>query len=135
MPVQFVNPEGITKPTSYSQVAIATGTKIIFISGQVALDEDGNLVGKGDLSRQTEQAYLNIAAALAGVGASFDDVAKVTIYVVGWTPDKMEPLVAGAMRAVEKIGFDPRKAMTLVGVATLASPDLLIEVEVTAVLP
>ena len=133
MSVELINPNGIFEPDTYSQVAVGRGTKTIYLSGEVALDVQGNLVGKGDLASQSEQVYLNVAAALQGIGASFQDVAKVTVYVVDWTPDKMEQLVSGAMRAAEKLGFDPRRAMTLIGVASLAMPEFLIEVEAVAV--
>jgi enamine deaminase RidA (YjgF/YER057c/UK114 family) len=85
------------------------------------------------LASPSEQAYLNVATALKGAGASFNDVAKVTVYVVDWTPDKMEQLVSGAVRAAEKLGFDPRRSVTLIGVASLAMPEFLIEVEAIAV--
>lgn len=134
MSVETVNPNGVFKPTTYSQVSIARGTKTIYLSGQVAMDEHGVVVGKGDLAAQAEQAYLNVGTALKGVGATFQDIAKLTVYVVGWTPDKMEKLVAGAMRTAPKIGFDPKRPITLIGVASLASPDFLIEVEAVAVL-
>lgn len=133
MSIELLNPDGIFKPDSYFQVAIGTGRRVIFLSGQVAQDESGGIVGKGDLAAQAEQVYVNVAAALKGAGASFEDVAKLTVYVVDWTPDKMELLVAGAMRAAAKLGFDPRRAITLIGVAALSSPDLLIEAEAVAV--
>lgn len=135
MPIQFLNPEGLFSPGSYHQVAVATGGRTIFLSGQIAVNAEGTLVGKGDLAAQAEQAYLNVAAALKGAGATFNDVAKLTVYVVNWSPDKMQQLVAGAMRVAEKSGFDPRKAITLIGVAALTSPEHLIEVEAIAVLP
>jgi enamine deaminase RidA (YjgF/YER057c/UK114 family) len=50
MPVDLINPDGVFKPPTYSQVAVATGSKTIYLSGQVAIDADGNLVGKGDLT-------------------------------------------------------------------------------------
>lgn len=94
---------------------------------------NGELVGKGDLAAQAEQAYLNVGAALRGVGATYQDIAKMTVYVVGWSPDKMEQLVTGAMRAAQRIGFDASRPMTLIGVAALHTPDYLIEVEAVAV--
>lgn len=133
MSVELLNPEGIFKPDSYFQVAVGAGQRIAFLSGQVAQDENGNIVGEGDLATQAEQVYLNVAAALKGAGATFDDVVKLTVYVVNWTPDKMEQLISGAMRAAEKLGFDPRRAITLVGVAALSSPELMVEVEAVAV--
>ena len=134
MTIQLVNPDGISKPESYSQVAVAMGTRTIYLSGQVALDARGQLVGAGDLAAQAEQAYLNVGAALAGVGAGFQDIARMNVYVVDWTQDKMEQLVAGALRAGESLGVDVRRAMTLIGVASLAAPEFLIEVEAIAVI-
>ncbi|WP_324274071.1 RidA family protein [Blastococcus brunescens] len=81
-----------------------------------------------------EQAYLNLATALSAVGGSFDDVAKVTVYVVDWTGSKMAALMDGAGRVAARLGSFPVRPMTLVGVAALAEPDLLVEVEAIAVL-
>jgi enamine deaminase RidA (YjgF/YER057c/UK114 family) len=78
---------------------------------------------------------MNIGTALDAVGGSFDDVAKLTIYVVDWSPDKMAALGAGALEAAGRLGVNPVKPTTLIGVAALGEPDLLIEVEAIAVLP
>ncbi len=134
MTVTSFNPDTLFQPPSYRQVAVAQGRRTVYLSGQVAYDQHGQLVGAGSLEAQTEQAYLNVGAALQAAGASFQDVAKTTVYVVGWTPDKMEQLIAGAMRAAPRIGFDPHRAITLVGVAALGDPALLVEVDVTAVI-
>lgn len=133
MSVELLNPDGLFKPDSYFQVGVGRGSRLVFLSGQVAQDTTGAIVGKGDLAAQSEQAYRNVVTALKGAGASFSDVVKVTVYVVNWTPDKMEPLVQGAMRVAMELGIDPRRTMTLVGVAALGSPDLMIEVEAIAV--
>ncbi|RVX40047.1 enamine deaminase RidA (YjgF/YER057c/UK114 family) [Nonomuraea polychroma] len=134
MPVTLVNPDGLPKPDVYRQMSIATGSKLVFLAGQVARDAEGGRVGEGDLAAQIEQAYLNIGTALAEAGGSFDDVAKLTIYVVDWTPDKMPLLGEGVARAAAKLGIDPVKPITLLGVAALGEPDLLVEVEATAVI-
>lgn len=134
MVVELVNPDGLPKPEVYRQLSIATGSRLVFLAGQVARDADGNRVGEGDLAAQVEQAYLNIGAAMAGVGGSFDDVAKLTIYIVDWSPDKMPLLGEGVARAAAKLGVDPVKPITLLGVAALGEPDLLVEVEATAVI-
>ncbi|SEL69632.1 RidA family protein [Rhodococcus maanshanensis] len=135
MPVTLINPEGLPKPDVYRQLSISTGSKIVFLAGQVARDADGRPVGEGDFAAQVEQTYLNIGTALNEIGGSFDDVAKLTIYVVDWTPDKMALLGEGVTRAAEKMGVDPVKPITLLGVASLGEPDLMVEVEATAVLP
>ncbi|MGO4431024.1 RidA family protein, partial [Streptomyces sp. MCAF7] len=107
MAITLVNPDGLPKIDVYRQVSIASGSKLVFIAGQVAWDAEGNTVGEGDLTAQVEQCYLNIGTALAGVGGSFDDVAKLTVHVVDWTPDKMPALLEGISRAAAKLGVTP----------------------------
>ncbi|MEH1099519.1 RidA family protein [Micromonospora sp. CPCC 205561] len=135
MPIELLNPDGLPKPEMYRQVAVASGSRMVFLAGQVARTETGEPVGAGDLAAQTEQAYLNVATALAAVGGSFDDVAKLTVYVVDWSAEKMAALGEGVGRAAARLGVDPVKPVTLLGVAALGEPDLLIEVEAVAVLP
>ena len=86
-----------------------------------------------DLAAQVEQVYLNVATALAAAGASFADVAKLTAYLVDWTPEKFEPFMAGRARASAKLGGAVLPPFTGIGVATLAEPDMLVELEATAV--
>ncbi|OLF13382.1 RidA family protein [Actinophytocola xanthii] len=133
MTVELLNPPDLPVPTAFYQVGVATGTTTVYVSGQVARTADGTPVGAGDLAAQTEQVYRNLDAALRGAGASFADVVKLTAYVVDWTPEKMAELGAGAARAAEALGIDIVKPITLLGVAALAEPDLLIEVEAIAV--
>ncbi|MEV7842516.1 RidA family protein [Streptomyces cyaneofuscatus] len=134
MAITLLDPEGLPKVGAYRQVAIATGSKLVFIAGQVAWDADGTTVGEGDLAAQVERCYLNIGTALAGAGGTFDDVVKLTVYVVDWTPDKMPQFLEGAARAAEKLGVTPVPPGTLVGVAALDVPEHLVEIEATAVL-
>ncbi|MFI9296958.1 RidA family protein [Streptomyces gardneri] len=134
MAIILVNPSGLPEVDAYRQVSIATGSKLVFIAGQVAWDVNGVTVGKGDLAAQVEQCYLNVGAALAEVGASFDDVAKLTIYVVDWTPCKMSQLMDGIARAATKLGVTPVPPGTLLGVAALDIPEHLVEIEATAVI-
>ena len=134
MAITLVNPERLPKVDIYKQVSVATGSKLVFIAGQVARDADGGKVGEGDFAAQVEQCYLNLGTALAAVGATFDDVAKLTVYLVDWTPDKMPLFVEGAARAAAKLGVTPLPPLTGIGVAALAEPDLLVEIEATAVL-
>ncbi|MFJ1840135.1 MULTISPECIES: RidA family protein [unclassified Streptomyces] len=134
MAITLVNPSGLPEIPVYRQVSIASGAKLVFIAGQVAWDAEGVTVGEGDLAAQVEQSYLNVGTALAEVGASFDDVAKLTVYVVDWTPDKMPLLLEGIARASAKLGTTPKAPATLIGVATLDVPDHLVEVEATAII-
>jgi enamine deaminase RidA (YjgF/YER057c/UK114 family) len=135
MPVELVNPAGLPVPEVYAQLSVATGSRTVYLSGQVARDAEGRPVGTGDLAAQVEQAYLNVATALAAVGGSFDDVAKLTVYVVDWTPDKFAALGEGVGRVAARLGIDPTKPVTLISVTALGEPDLLVEVDATAVLP
>lgn len=134
MSVAVLNPDGLTKPDMYRQVSVATGSRIVFIAGQVARDADGNAVGAGDLAAQTEQAFRNIAIAIEAAGGTFADIAKLNVYVVDYSPEMMASLGEGVGRAAATADIDPLKPITLIGVAALGEPDLLIEVEATAVL-
>ncbi|MEU3769910.1 RidA family protein [Amycolatopsis keratiniphila] len=134
MSITLVNPAGLPEIPAYRQVSIATGSKLVFIAGQVSWDADGALVGEGDLAAQVEQCYLNVGAALAGAGATFDDVAKMTVYVVDWTSDKLALFLEGVDRAAAKLGGTPVPPGTLIGVAALDVPEHLVEVEATAVI-
>ncbi|PWK71100.1 enamine deaminase RidA (YjgF/YER057c/UK114 family) [Streptomyces sp. CG 926] len=133
MPITLVNPGGLPEIDAYRQVSVATGSKLVFVAGQVAWDADGATVGEGDLAAQVERCYLNVGTALAGVGASFDDVAKLTVYVVDWTPDKMPLLMDGITRAATKLGVTATPPASMLGVAALDVPEHLVEVEATAV--
>lgn len=134
MAITLVDPTGLPKIDVYRQVSIATGSKLVFIAGQVAWDADGVTVGEGDLAAQVERCYLNVGTALAGIGASFEDVAKLTVHVVDWTPNKMPLFLEGRARATEKLGVDPVPPSTLLGVAALDMPEHLVEIEVVAVI-
>jgi enamine deaminase RidA (YjgF/YER057c/UK114 family) len=134
MAITLVNPGGLPEIDVYRQVSVASGSKLVFVAGQVAWDARGVTVGEGDLAAQVEQCCLNVGTALAGVGASFDDVAKLTFYVVDWTPDKMSPLLEGISRATARLGTASAPPATLIGVAALDVPDHLVEIEATAVL-
>jgi enamine deaminase RidA (YjgF/YER057c/UK114 family) len=135
MPVELIDPEGLPKSDAYVQVGVATGSRTVYVSGQVARTAEGEPVGAGDLAAQVEQAYVNVATALSAAGGSFDDIAKVTVYVVDWDPSKLAALMEGAGRVAARLGSFPVRPMTLIGVAALTEPDLMVEVEAVAVLP
>jgi enamine deaminase RidA (YjgF/YER057c/UK114 family) len=130
MSTQFLNPPGLSPTNGWTQVVTSTGGKTIYVSGQVSLDERGQVVGKGDLKAQTEQTFANLAVALKAAGASFHDVVKMNLYVVGLKPE-LVPL----MREVRARHVHPERppASTLVGVTALVGADWLIEVDVVAV--
>ena len=132
MPTHFLNPPGLAPTNGWTHVVTSTGGKTIYVSGQVSVDERGQVVGKGDLKAQTEQAFANLAVALKAAGASFRDVVKMNLYVVGLQPE-LVPLIR-EVRARHVNGESP-PASTLVGVSALVGADWLIEIEVVAVVP
>ena len=89
MTISLINPKELPTVPFFRQVSIATGSKLVFMAGQVAWTKDGALVGDGDLAAQVEQCFLNVGAALAEAGGSFDNVVKLTTFVVDWSMDKM----------------------------------------------
>jgi enamine deaminase RidA (YjgF/YER057c/UK114 family) len=133
MAVEMIDPPGLPKPYGWRQLAVGTGSRLVFLSGQTPRTAAGEPVGTGDLAAQTEQVYLNIATGLAEAGATFDDVVRLTMYVRDWSLDKWDDITAGAGRAAARIGADIVRPTTLVGVATLAESDFLIEIEATAI--
>jgi enamine deaminase RidA (YjgF/YER057c/UK114 family) len=132
MGITHHNPDGLSKPTGYTHVTMVTHGRQVHISGQVALDAAGNVVGKGDIGAQAEQVYRNLEIALAAVGLNFSHVFKQVTYVVGLTPELLPPVRAARGK---RFGDGPFPASTLVGVTALVNPDLLIEVEVIAAVP
>ncbi|MCF2130310.1 RidA family protein [Strepomyces sp. STD 3.1] len=133
MAITLVNPAELPEIDVYRQVSVASGTRLVFVAGQVAWDADGATVGEGDLAAQVEQCYVNVGTALAAADATFADVAKLNVHVVDWTPDKMPLLLEGIARAAARLGVTPAAPATLLGVAALDMPEHLVEVEATAV--
>ena len=129
MALSCINPEDLPTPLTYSHVVVATGTRLVFISGQEPEDKQGNLVGAGDLAIQARQVFANLGRALAASGARPDQVTKITIYVVNHKREYL-PIIEDARVAL----FGEHKpADALVGIATLSNPDYLIEVDAIAV--
>ncbi|WP_372352511.1 RidA family protein [Streptomyces sp. KL116D] len=122
-------PDGVAPATAYTHVVMGTG-RLIAVSGQLALDEKGALVGRGDPYAQARQVFENLRRCLASAGAGFDDVVKLTYYVtdMAWMP---------AVRTVRDEFLDPARlpAASAVQVAALVGPEFLMEIEAFAVVP
>ena len=127
----FHSPETLSRPNGFVHAVRSSARTTVLVSGQVAYDASGAIVGIGDLAAQTAQVYANIGKALEAAGASMQDVVKTTLFVVGLDPDK-----ARVIRAARAPFLDPDQppASTMVGVASLARPELLLEVEAVAML-
>ncbi len=126
--VRRTNPPALSTPTGYTHIVEVTGpAKTVYISGQIAYDKDGKIVGAGDMKAQAEQVFRNLQAALDAAGAKFSDVVKMNTYITDM--DK-----APAVREVRAKYFtDTTPASTFVKVAGLVRPELMLEIEVIAV--
>lgn len=129
MNTTFLNPEGIAKPTGYTHVVTTDARKTVYISGQIGVDSQGHV--ESGLRAQMVQVFENLKIALASVGATFDNVVKVTTLIVNFKPEDRTTL-----REVRSQYFnaDQPPASTLIGVQALALPELLVEIEAIAVI-
>ncbi|WP_220453060.1 RidA family protein [Clavibacter phaseoli] len=135
MPVVLSSPAGLMQPVTYHHVAVATGGRQVHVAGQIARTADGSAVSPDDLAGQVAQALRNAHAGLASAGAGFGDVVRLTFYVTRWTPDRMGAFLAGVESVAEELGLpSPMPPASLIGVEILFEPDVLVEVEATAVL-
>jgi enamine deaminase RidA (YjgF/YER057c/UK114 family) len=130
MTLNRIDPEGLAQPQTYSHVVIAGGSRLVFVAGQVAEDEHGDVIGPDDFATQARQAFSNLGRALAAAGATPDQVARLGIFVVALREDHL-PAIEAARVAL----FGEHKPVdTLLGVQTLAHPGCLVEVDAIAVL-
>ena len=130
MTLESINPPDLPTPQTYAHVIVTTGSRLVFVAGQVAEDRQGTLVGPGDLAVQARQAFDNVGRALAAGGARPEQVTKITIFVVQYRAEYLPAIEEGRIA----LFGDHKPADTLVGVETLAHPGCLIEVEAIAVL-
>ncbi|MFV0433005.1 MAG: RidA family protein [Leucobacter sp.] len=135
MSVELSSPEGMVQEVPFRHVAVGTGSRTVCVAGQVSGDADGNPVADDDLSGQVAQALRNVAAGLAGAGATFADVVRLRFYLTDWKTEKHDDFLAGVASVAEELGIpQPMPPSTLIGVAALFAPHDLIEIEATAVL-
>jgi enamine deaminase RidA (YjgF/YER057c/UK114 family) len=126
---KFINPLGLKPLGMYSNVACARGGTLVFIAGQVAVDADGKIVGKGDFEAQAVQVFENLKLALEAAGATFEDVLKFTIFIRNLTPAARKAVMGVRGRY---ISHKHPPAATMVGIDRLVEDDLLVEIEAVA---
>ena len=124
MPIERIQPEGLSRPAGYTQV-VRFGN-LAFLAGQTATDTSGNVVGVGNVEAQANKVYENMRASLASVGADFSSLVKTTRYLT-----RAED-IEGYRRARAKHIPTDLPASTLVFISGLAHPDYLIEIEAIA---
>ncbi|MDY9923242.1 RidA family protein [Methanobacterium sp.] len=130
--IDYINPENMVNPRRYSHAISVTGNhQTIYIGGQNAVDENGALVGKDSLKKQTEQVLTNIEKILEESDAKLENVVKFNIYLVpGQNPQD------GFQVFQEKWGNNPNyPAITVLFVAGLGNPDWLVEIDAMAIIP
>jgi reactive intermediate/imine deaminase len=126
---QIVRPEGLAPTSGYSHVAEFSG-RLVAVSGQVAWDADGNVVGRDDVEAQARQVFANLRTALAAAGADLANIVKLTVFLTDIGD-------LATVRRVRNEFVDPASppASTLVQVSALVDPALKIEIEALAVVP
>lgn len=132
MPHDAINPPGLFNSLQYgfSQITVATGSKIICVSGQVGWDANAAMVGAGDLRAQTQQALKNLAAAMAAAGGGLQDITSLRIYIVAAVMDD----TAAVREGLQQFFPSAPPTATWIGVPRLADAAFLIEIEAMAVL-
>ena len=133
MKKDYVNPPTLLEPPGFTQVLVVEdAAKIVFVSGQVGIDQAGKLIGAGDLKAQIRQAARNLKAALEAVNASPADIVKINTYIVNYKQADYSAIrEARAELFPDGTAFP---ASTLVGVTSLAVDGLLVEMEAIAIL-
>ncbi len=130
--VKLVNPPTVSTPKSYSHAAVIDlgNCTMLIISGQVALDKQGNLVGSGDIGKQTAQAFQNIKSILESEGGTMSNIVKLGYFVTD-----MSNIQDLRKTRDQFINTKNLPASTMVQVSRLFREDLLIEIEATAIIP
>jgi len=128
--VRFLNPASMPSAHGYTQMVAVTGSTMLYISGQVATDRAGQVVGAGDLRAQTQQIFENIQAGLQAAGATFEHVVKIQLYLLDITQIQIVRDVRDRY-----INTQSPPASTAVEVRRLVRDEFLIEIDAIAALP
>lgn len=128
--IKRLNPPELGTPPGYSQIVDVSGGRLVFIAGQAASDRDGNVVGKNDFSLQAEQAFRNLATALAAAGGTAASLVKLTVFLRDM--DNLPAYRKARDRFFATVTPPAAPAVTLVEVSRLYGADFLIEIEAIA---
>lgn len=125
-----INPPELGTPPGYSQIVDVSAGRIIFMSGQIALDRDGNVVGKSDFAAQAAQVFCNLAIALRASGCTAANLVKLTVFLTDM--DNLALYREARNRFFASVTPPAAPAVTLVEVSKLYGPDFMIEIEAIA---
>jgi enamine deaminase RidA (YjgF/YER057c/UK114 family) len=128
--ITLINPPKLGTPPGYSQVVDVSAGRIIFISGQTALDSDGNLVGKNDFAAQAAQVFRNLGFALQASGCTAGNLVKLTVFLTDMS--NLGSYREARNRFFASVTPPAAPAVTLVEVSKLYGPDFMIEIEAIA---
>ncbi len=133
MGIQRINPAGLLSFDLLSQVVIASPTKTVYIAGQSACDENFEVIGAGDYFAQAAQALRHLRVAVEAAGGKVEQIVSSTIYIKNLTPEASERVLAAWSTALDGQPFPPH-AFSIIGVQSLASPEVLVEISAVAAL-
>lgn len=124
-----VEVEGVAAPAGHYSHGIVASGRTLYVAGQVALDEEGQLVGQGDVEAQTRRVLTNLERVITSAGGGLADVVKTSVYLTKWE-------YRAAVGALRKEFFpNPPPANTLLVVTSLADPEFLVEIDAVVALP
>ncbi len=125
MKKHFLNPPSSPTPKSYHHAVAVEGGRSIYLSGQVAFDAERKIVGVGDVVAQTRQAMRNLKAAVEAGGGTMSDIVQITTHVVNYDPGQLDDITG---TIAEFFSSESLPANTLVGISSLSTDGLLIEI-------
>ncbi len=126
---EIINPEGLFQAEGFTHAVATTGTKTVYIAGQLPWDENFQVVGEDDLDAQTRKSFENIERVLDEIGATWDHVVKLVTYTT-----KIEENEAIGKIKIETLNGVTSPADTIIGVTALADPRCFIEIEAVVVM-
>lgn len=125
--IEYIQPEGMFASPIYTQAVKVSDGALLFVSGQVAYDADANVLSPNDLHAQAHHAIDNLERVFSASNATWDNVIKLTVYVVNFNPAIERSIVLNVLK--ERITSNRPPANTLLGIQSLAREGLRIEIE------
>ena len=132
MSIERVKPYGLYPAHGFAHAIVASGSRIVFVGGQVASDLAGSILADGDYEKQGEIALRNFVLALEAAGATAADVAQLNVYIVDSTPERQRRVLAGLATVAADVGLR-RSSMKVLGVQALGDASALVEYDGIAV--